>query len=212
MESTLTAMDVKSVSGFLGAAALAGIVYYLSLIVYRLYFHPLSKFPGPKLAAMTYLYEKYYDLVKAPGGQYCFHLEHLHQIYGPIIRINPSELHIRDPEYFNTVYAGGSARRHRWERANTANGSPGSMASTGPHDLHRIRRNALNSYFSKASVLRLEERIQSHVGMLCQRLREFKGRGEIFRFDTALTALTFDIITDYGTFHSSLAAHYERHH
>jgi hypothetical protein len=50
------------------------------IIIDRLYFSPLAKFPGPKLAAATSLYESYYDVVK--GGVYYKHIQKLHKIYG----------------------------------------------------------------------------------------------------------------------------------
>ena len=55
-------------------------LYFIALLVYRLYFSPLSKFPGPKLAAATYLFEGYYDVVKR--GKYTFKIRDLHAEYG----------------------------------------------------------------------------------------------------------------------------------
>jgi hypothetical protein len=48
--------------------------------IYRLFLHPLAKFPGPKLAALTTWYEGYYDVIKK--GRFTFHLETLHKRYG----------------------------------------------------------------------------------------------------------------------------------
>jgi len=48
-------------------------------LVYRLYFHPLAKFPGPKLAAATSLYNAYYDIMQ-PGLVKM--LPELHRNYG----------------------------------------------------------------------------------------------------------------------------------
>lgn len=56
------------------------IVYIVYTVIYRLYFHPLARFPGPKLAAITYWYEFYYDIVRR--GQYTFKLRELHEKYG----------------------------------------------------------------------------------------------------------------------------------
>lgn len=55
-------------------------IYLGSLIFYRLFLHPLAKFPGPKLAAITRYYEAYYDVVQ--NGQYTFKIAQLHKQYG----------------------------------------------------------------------------------------------------------------------------------
>ena len=56
------------------------LAYRLAISVYRLYFHPLRKIPGPKLAAMTTAYQFYYEIIKQ--GTFIWHLEKLHEIYG----------------------------------------------------------------------------------------------------------------------------------
>jgi hypothetical protein len=56
------------------------IVYALGLIVYRLYLHPLAKFPGPRIAAVTSFYEGYFEIVQK--GQYSKHISKLHDQYG----------------------------------------------------------------------------------------------------------------------------------
>ena len=64
--------------------AAAIVLLYLSQLVlkaiYRITFHPLAKFPGPILAALSYKYEFYFDGIK--GGQYTKEIARLHQIYG----------------------------------------------------------------------------------------------------------------------------------
>jgi hypothetical protein len=72
----LTARNVVA-SGFAGV-----FLYCVLLSLHRLYFHPLSKFPGPRLAALTKWYELYYDLFKGHGGQFMWQVQELHRRYG----------------------------------------------------------------------------------------------------------------------------------
>jgi hypothetical protein len=55
-------------------------LYYVSLGFYRLYLSPLAKFPGPRLAALTYWVEIYHDVFRR--GQYTFEIVKMHQRYG----------------------------------------------------------------------------------------------------------------------------------
>lgn len=45
---------------------------------------------------------------------------------------------------------------------------PGGVGTTASHDLHKIRREALASFFSKRNVLHLERLIADKVEQLCQ--------------------------------------------
>ena len=65
---------------FAASAVAVFILYSLVLVIYRLYFHPLTKFPGPKMAAATLWYEFYYDVNKR--GSYIWKIRELHEEYG----------------------------------------------------------------------------------------------------------------------------------
>lgn len=57
------------------------IAYRVAVALYNISpFHPLSRFPGPKIAAATYLYEAYYDWILV--GRYGKVIKRMHDKYG----------------------------------------------------------------------------------------------------------------------------------
>ena len=118
-------------------------------------------------------------------------------VTGPIVRINPYEIHINDPEFFDDLYLHHKKLdKYRWWT--NLSGADGSSFSTVPHDLHRLRRAALNPFFSVQSVAKLEPLIASKVEKLCSRFDALVAGGDVFRLDCAFMALTMDIICDYS--------------
>ncbi|KAF4620123.1 hypothetical protein G7Y89_g14699 [Cudoniella acicularis] len=169
-------------------------VYFGTLIFYRLFLHPLAKFPGPKLAAITRYYEAYYDIVQ--NGQYIFKIEELHKKYGPIIRISPYELHIMDSAYYEKLYR----QEGRWEKyswAYDAFGVKDSIISTGNHELHKARRQPLNAFFSKAKVANQQDLIRRNLRKLCDRLSKVSGSKRPINLGAALSAFTRDVSTEF---------------
>lgn len=207
------------------------IAYCFYTAIYRLYLHPLAKFPGPKLPTLTIWHEFYYDVIKR--GVNIWNIKEWHKHYGnepflisgfrdetcplhscvlaqlylyiqadedvgPIIRINPNEIHIDDPDYWDAIYAPASKKRDKYGWWTRLAGAPGSAFSTVPHDLHRMRRAALNPFFSKRSVAQLEPIIREKVDKLAGRFEAAVGTREVIRFDAAYMALTMDVITQYA--------------
>jgi cytochrome P450 len=185
-----------SLGGLAEVAVLSWIVYLLAGAVYRLYFHPLAKFPGPKLAALTGWYEFYHDIVRK--GRFIWKLQELHDRYGPIVRISPEELHVRDADYYQELYAPAAKRRDKYEGWVVMAGAPASSFATASHSLHQLRRSALNPFFSKRSVNQTEPLIKAKVERLCRRFEAVLESGEVVRLDAAYMALTMDIITHYA--------------
>jgi cytochrome P450 len=170
-------------------AVLLAITYCAALVVRRLYFSPISHFPGPKLAIATFWYQFYYDV--ALGGQYVWKVRELHEKYGPIVRINPYELHVDDPEFLDDIFTGpGPHKRDKWDWATKGLGVDGATLFTNPHDLHRLRRSALNPFFSKASIRKLQPLFDSRLDRFLERFEEFQMSGEVMVINIAFAALT----------------------
>jgi hypothetical protein len=171
------------------AAVLIGTTYCIVLVIRRLYFSPISHFPGPKFAIATFWYQFYYDVIL--GGQYVWKVRDLHKQYGPIVRINPYELHVDDPDFLEDIFVGpGAHKRDKWEWATKGIGVPGATLMTNNHDLHRVRRAALNPFFSKASVRSLQPLIDAKLDFFIERFEEFQKTGEVMTINIAFAALT----------------------
>ena len=172
------------------------LIYVLGLTFYRLLVHPLAHFPGPKIAAASYWYDFYHDLLAGPyPGQGVYNIERLHQRYGPIVRINPDELSVNDADWFDVLYKQG--RRDKWARNSRANGSLGSVASTSDWRVHKARRVPLTPFFSAKSVRDLEDLVRTKVDAVTGGMKRYIREGEVLNIGVAFTALTLDVISDY---------------
>jgi cytochrome P450 len=176
----------------------AWLVYTVFLVFYRLFLSPVAKFPGPRLAAATYWVEFYYDIVL--GGKYIWKVKEWHQQYGPIIRINPDQLHVADPKFWDIMYTAStnSNRRDKWDWEAYAIGLPQSTLCTSDHTLHRHRRGALAPFFSMGNVRNLLPLVQERVSALVQRIQKHGKQNEVITMEHAFSAFSNDVVMQYS--------------
>jgi hypothetical protein len=117
-------------------------------------------------------------------------------VEGPIVRINPEEIHIDDPEYFDTIYNFNpnlhKTRRFKW-RFNLYT----SVFSTESTAHHRIRRGAINPFFSKGQIGRYWPFIAGFVDKFCSRVIEFREEEKLFPLNDAASCFATDVVTEY---------------
>jgi hypothetical protein len=70
------------------------------------------------------------------------------------------------------------------------------------HKLHRSRRAALNPFFSKQTVARLQPMLHYLIEKLCGRIEESRKSGQPMPMREAYMCLTTDVITLYALNHS----------
>ncbi|KAI3327079.1 cytochrome P450 [Xylariaceae sp. AK1471] len=180
------------------AISIARAVY---IVIYRLCFDTLAKFPGPKLAAATHWYEAYYDLFHRGGGQWTFQIRRLHEQYGPIVRINPEEIHIDDVEYYDVVYCNSTPNRpiDKTEKFRYRFSVPEATVQTALAEVHRRRRAAIAPCFSKARIRSRNGDLQAIVDRISDRLEtEFAGTGKTINVNFMWSAMASDVISGIG--------------
>ncbi|EED22467.1 flavonoid 3-hydroxylase, putative [Talaromyces stipitatus ATCC 10500] len=200
MDTATIISDLSPVSlGVAIVSALVGaLLYGIGLVIYRLTLHPLAKFPGPKVAAATKWYEFYFDCIKSPGGQFLWETYRMHEKYGPIVRINPDELQVADPDWYDTLNAAGGAIRHKYPPAANLVGTPLGVFGTIDHHVHRIRKAPVASYFGRGSVIQSQSVLRSGVEELSDRFHQLYVSGDTINLRATLLAFATDLLAIYG--------------
>lgn len=73
----------------------------VTIIIYRLVFHPLASIPGPRLAAISSIWHVYH----ARNGRMAHLGRTLHRRYGPVVRVGPNEVWFNTKQAFQAIYS-----------------------------------------------------------------------------------------------------------
>ncbi|KAJ5923338.1 cytochrome P450 [Penicillium verhagenii] len=180
---------------YLSGIGLAISLYTLGLLYYRLFLSPLAKFPGPILAAATGWYEAYFQLLK--GGRFTWQIEHLHQKYGPVVRIKPFEIHVHDPDNYTTLYSGPTHNREK-DRWFYFIGLQKSLFVTPDHRTHRLRRSFISPFFTRKAVRGYQPILQDKLASLCHHFSNARTSGDPLELHAAFISFAGDAMSQYA--------------
>lgn len=118
------------------------------------------------------------------------------RIPGPIVRINPSEVHIDDPEYFETIYTPSQQYDKLVSLENRFN-IPMATFSTANAESHKIRRNALAPFFATNKIRAHNPFMQNLVDKISHRLTtEYACKSKVLILNDVFGCLSGDVITN----------------
>ncbi|KAE8389275.1 cytochrome P450 [Aspergillus alliaceus] len=200
-------------------AGLLALVYVLFLVVYRLFFHPLAKYPGPRLAAITDWYAAFYVW----RGNAHTMLWEGHQRYGSIGRFGPNSLSVCSCSGLAEIYSTKSnVRKDDAYIVMSASIHAQNTMSCINKQAHAFKRRILSQVFTEHALKGVEDRILSHVRQFCAILGgpflskapdSSVGWGPSMDLAPLCDYLSFDVISDlcYGKSFSMLESDRHRH-
>ncbi|KAI1320243.1 cytochrome P450 [Xylariaceae sp. FL0255] len=171
-------------------------VYVILRAIYNVYFHPLSKIPGP----LSWSASRLPYISSLLRGTIVHDIQKLHQQYSPILRIAPNEVTFARADAWTDIFQSRSGQFLKdpvWWKGRL--GAPASLISAIEPETHARFRKALAPAFTTRSLKAQEPILHRYVNPLGERLAEeaSKQGGEVdigpwFNF------FTFDIFGDLG--------------
>ncbi|KAI2632022.1 putative cytochrome P450 [Hypoxylon sp. NC1633] len=174
-------------------------VYLISTVVYNLYFHPLSNFPGPTLYGASKIP---YAFRHCTGSQ-SLYTQKLHDRYGPVVRIGPGHLSFADRRAWKDIYGhriGAGSQVHEMRKSDifvrSVKTVPTSIVNADREEHSRFRR-ALSHGFSDSAMREQESMIVKYIDLLLKRLHEECDDGKKkLNMEAWYNWTTFDIVGD----------------
>ncbi|TKX23529.1 cytochrome P450 monooxygenase-like protein 24 [Elsinoe australis] len=186
-------------------SALSLVLVQLILIVYKAYFGPLSKFPGPKLHALTPIINLYYKF----KGLDVVEKRRLHDTYGPVVRFGPNEISFNTADGWRQIYGhrvGGKASLQKDLSFYGEEPITGTRSIIDADDENHARmRRILSHSFSDKALKDQEPVFKEWTQLLIKKLHEHasKNPNESTDMVKRWNCATFDIMGDL-TFAESL--------
>lgn len=171
--------------------------YLVAWTVYSLYLHPLSRYPGPRLAAITPLVHLLWDI---QGKQHSI-IKELHDKYGEVVRIAPNSLAYRAAPAWRDIY-GHRKKGHKIFRKDPALYAPtpnGVNAIITANDQEHARmRRLLTHAFSNKALREQEGILHVYADMLIDKLNGAFGdsHSPVVDLTRWFNFTTFDLIGD----------------
>ncbi|KAI1377472.1 cytochrome P450 [Hypoxylon crocopeplum] len=173
--------------------ALLPVLYYACLFAYNVYFHPLSKYPGPRIAAAT----PWWAALSYVRGTMPTDLLKLHNQYGPVVRTSPNELSFINPPQWKEIYGYKSTGQLEFSKDEKYHSGlqGGPVILNADRHYHTYIRKLLVHGFSEKALREQESVIQEYVNVLFQRLHEVSQGGTVaVNIESWYNFLTFDLI------------------
>ncbi|KAI1613403.1 cytochrome P450 3A31 [Exophiala viscosa] len=130
----------------------------IAFCIRRIYFHPLSEYPGPLLAKVTDLYAAYH----AWKGDIHVDMWRQHQRYGPYVRYAPSRLNIENTTALKDIYVGSKNFQKSPNYRVLRHGAANSLTMINKTE-HARRRRIISLGLSDAAVRSHEPTIMAHI-------------------------------------------------
>ncbi|KAJ9611707.1 hypothetical protein H2200_004891 [Cladophialophora chaetospira] len=148
---------------------LAGL--YSSLIIYRLFFNPLNKIPGPYWARLS----RFHLSFQVGGKQNLNHyLLAMHQKYGRFVRLDPYGISVTHPDGVDiTLGPKAVCTKAEWYEADLPRSS---LHTTRSRALHDRRRRIWSPAFSDKALRGYENRVQRYNDLLVKKIEESNGQ------------------------------------
>ncbi|KAG7053643.1 isotrichodermin C-15 hydroxylase [Colletotrichum scovillei] len=186
-------------SHILAIAFGTAVLWQLLLAGYNLFLHPLRRFPGPVLQRASPLIWAWQHAT----GYQAFRTQHLHDRYGPIVRISPNHLSFTDVTAWKDIYGfqiGKELAENEIPKSQlfstTIKNLPTSIINAEREEHQRYRR-ALSHGFSDSSMRAQEGIIMKYVDKLISRLHEnCDGEEAPINVEAWYNWTTFDIAGD----------------
>ncbi|OJJ07867.1 hypothetical protein ASPVEDRAFT_47061 [Aspergillus versicolor CBS 583.65] len=161
--------DAISLSARLTTVYVAGI--YLSVVIYRLFFNPLNKYPGRLLARLT-AFDQVFRVAK--NKDMFLKLYDAHQKLGNFVRIGPNDLSVADADAVRVAFsAQTTCSKAPWYSIELPAYSMHSTRSRADHDK---RRRIWSPAFSDKALRGYEQRVLKYNKSLLERLSSFDGQ------------------------------------